>query len=147
MLKRIEEFAVTGLSIRTSNKDEFNQETAKLPHLWKQFYSEIIDCQSIYGVYANYDSDSNGFYSVTAGTKAGADFSNQHLSTVKVEAGDYLVFEGRGAMPETVIETWQRVWNYFTNNTDYKRKFVTDFEHYQGQDHVAVYIGIESYST
>ncbi len=57
-VKQVESFIVTGFSVRTQNKDEFNEETAKLPSLWQKFYtSELAVNASIFGVYSNYDSD------------------------------------------------------------------------------------------
>lgn len=34
-MKKVESFTVSGFSVRTQNKDEFNDKTAKLPSLWQ----------------------------------------------------------------------------------------------------------------
>lgn len=140
-VKQIESFIVTGFSVRTQNKDEFNEKTAKLPSLWQQFYtSELAANTKIYGVYSNYDSDANGLYTVTAGIES---FHEQTgLSAVIIQAGNYLVFQGTGPMPATVVETWKRIWEFFQTNTEYRRNFISDFEAYSGQQ-VAIYIGLE----
>ena len=141
-VKQVESFIVTGFSVRTQNKDEFNEKTAKLPSLWQQFYtSELATNANIFGVYSNYDSDANGPYTVTAGVESSP--AQAKLSEVTIQAGNYLVFEGTGPMPATVVETWKRVWIFFETNTEYRRNFISDFEAYSGSDQVAIYIGLE----
>lgn len=148
MLIYIEEFTVVGLTVRTMNSDEFNPEKSKLPLLWNQFYSLIESIpsrlnSSIFGVYSDYESDATGHYSMTAGVLVNPAVSMPNLSMVRVQAGDYLVFEGKGEMPQTVVETWKRVWEYFTLESDYQRSFRTDFEQYNGSDYVAIHIGVK----
>jgi predicted transcriptional regulator YdeE len=141
VLKHVDSFIVTGLTVRTKNNDEFNPETAKLPTLWQQFYSSNpTPNTTIFGVYSGYESDANGSYDVTAGTLN----NNQvaELSTAKINSGNYLVFQNKGAMPQTVIETWKRVWDYFTVDSPYQRCFMTDFEEYKNGDEVAIFIGV-----
>lgn len=138
----VESFIVTGLSVRTQNSDEFNDKTAKLPSLWQQFYaSELATNVNIFGVYSNYDSDANGPYTVTVGVES--DYAQAQLSSVTIQAGNYLVFQGTGPMPATVVETWKQVWAFFETNTEHRRSFISDFEAYSGPDQIAIYIGLE----
>lgn len=58
------------------------------------------------------------------------------------QAGNYLVFQGTGPMPMTVIETWTQVWAYFESNTEHQRNFISDFECYSGPDQMDIYIGL-----
>ena len=142
IVKKIEGFIVHGFSVRTQNSDEFSEKTAKLPNLWQNFYtSELASNANIFGVYSHYDSDANGPYTVTVGIKS--EPAQTQLSSVTIQAGNYLVFQGNGPMPATVIETWRRVWEFFEINTEYKRTFISDFEAYSGFDQVAIYIGLE----
>lgn len=142
IVKQVESFIVMGFSVRTQNKDEFNDKTAKLPRLWQQFYtSELAANANIFGVYSDYDSDANGFYTVTAGTES-LDVQTE-LSSVTIQAGNYLVFECAGLMPAVVVETWKRIWEFFETNTEYRRHFISDFEVYNGPDQVAIYIGLK----
>lgn len=137
-LKFQDSFNVSGISIQTQNKDEFDEKTAKLPKLWQAFYSTNPALNTpVFGVYSNYESDANGLYTVTVGV-----VSDTELNAIKINAGNYLVFEGKGAMPLAVIEVWKRVWDYFTQDCAHKRCFMTDFEVYNG-DEVAIYIGIK----
>lgn len=141
ILKHVDSFTVIGLTVRTKNSDEFNPETAKLPNLWQQFYSSNpTPNTTIFGVYSGYESDTAGYYDVTAGTLN----NNQsvELSAVKINSGNYLVFNGKGQMPQTVIDTWKRVWDYFTVGSPYQRCFMTDFEEYRNGDEVAIFIGV-----
>jgi predicted transcriptional regulator YdeE len=138
----VESFIVTGLSVRTQNSDEFNEKTAKLPSLWQQFYtSELATNANIFGVYSNYDSDANGPYTVTVGVES--DYAQAQFSSVTIQSGNYLVFQGTGEMPATVVETWKRVWAFFETNTEPRRNFISDFEAYSGPDQIAIYIGLE----
>lgn len=141
-VKQVESFIVTGFSVRTQNKDEFNERTAKLPSLWQQFYtSGLATHAKIFGVYSNYDSDANGPYTVTAGVESS--HAQTELSAVTIRAGNYLVFQGTGPMPATVVDTWKRVWEFFETNIDYRRSFISDFEAYSGSDQVVIYIGLK----
>lgn len=141
-VKQVESFIVTGFSVRTQNKDEFHESTAKLPSLWQQFYtSELATNANIFGVYSNYDSDANGFYTVTAGVKSS--HAPTGLSAVTIQAGNYLVFQGTGPMPATVVEIWKQIWEFFEKNTEYRRNFISDFEAYSGSEQVMIYIGLE----
>lgn len=142
VLKHVDSFTVTGLSIRTKNSDEFNTQTAKLPNLWQQFYSSNpFPNTTIFGVYSGYESDVNGSYDVTAGTVSNNQSAEK--SAVKINSGNYLVFQCKGPMPQTVIQTWQRIWDYFTLDSPYQRCFMTDFEEYKNGDELAIYIGVK----
>lgn len=141
-VKQVESFIVTGLSVRTQNKDEFNEKTAKLPNLWQQFYtSDLAANANIFGVYSNYDSDASGYYTVTVGIDSS--HVQTELKAVTIQAGNYLVFQGTGPMPAVLVETWKRVWEFFETSTEYRRNFISDFEAYNGSEQVAIYIGLE----
>jgi predicted transcriptional regulator YdeE len=138
LIKKVASFTVTGFAARTQNSDEFNA-TAKIPTLWHQFYSSNPTINMpIYGVYSDYASDANGLYTITVGSG-----ENTALSSITINSGNYLVFQGKGSMPLTVIETWKRVWEYFTSESVYRRCFITDFEAYTNSDEVAIYIGVK----
>ena len=141
-LKYVEGFTVTGLSTKTQNTDEFNEKTAKLPGLWQQFYSsDLAGYANLFEVYSGYESDADGLYTVTVGVSD--DSERAEFSTVKIPAGNYLVFQGAGPMPSIVVETWKKIWDYFEAESNYQRSFISDFEAYSGFDKVAIYIGIK----
>lgn len=141
-VKQVERFIVTGFSVRTQNNDEMNEKTARLSGLWQQFYSsELAADARIFGVYSNYDSDASGFYTATVGIES-SDKEDKY-NRVTVQAGNYLVFQGVGPMPATVVETWKRIWAFFETNTEYQRNYISDFELYTEPNQVAIYIGLE----
>ncbi len=143
ILKYLEGFTVTGLSTQTQNSNEFNEKTARLPSLWQQFYSSnLADNANLFEVYSDYESDANGLYTVTLGITDNSDHTGAEFVSVKIPAGNYLVFQGEGPMPSTVVETWKQIWDYFNVKSNYQRSFISDFEAYIGADKVAIYIGI-----
>ncbi len=152
-LTHISAFNVTGLHVKTINRDEFNPATAKLPNLWQRFFSEdLVNTLSlgaapdspIFGVYSDYESNADGCYTVTAGMQTDRSNSEVPLHKVKVLSGNYLVFENQGAMPQAVIEAWQNIWHFFETHTEVTRAFKTDFEMYRGETDIAIYIGIQT---
>ncbi|VEB37492.1 GyrI-like domain-containing protein [Legionella cherrii] len=142
---KVEAFTVTGLSVRTKNADEFNSETAKLSKLWQKFYASPLSIKSdspIYGVYSAYESDHNGFYTVTAGV-ATPDPQITDFDKINIQKGNYLIFKNSGPMPKAIIEIWQAIWHYFDTQSTVARAYETDFEVYMEQEECAVYIGIK----
>lgn len=141
-LTHVDSFVVTGFCERTQNSDEFNPDTARIPKLWARFLASNSCPQSpIFGVYSEYETDANGYYTITAGIKESHILRDQH--TIQVKAGCYLVFHGKGSMPMAVIATWQSVWQYFASLPTYQRTFDTDFETYLNADEVDIYIGVQ----
>ena len=145
-LTQIQELTITGISVRTKNEEEFNPQTARLPHLWEQFLDSKIRAQQdspVYGVYHHYESDSSGYYTVTAGIEIANEFKAKHLDRVTIKAGSYLVFEAEGTNPSAIINAWQTIWAYFNEKPKYQRTYLTDFELYKTPHESAVYIGIK----
>ncbi|MFJ4193914.1 GyrI-like domain-containing protein [Pseudomonas sp. NPDC089534] len=144
----VDGFTVAGLRVRTTNHAEHAGHTAKIGPMWGRFFQEglaeaipgRLTESPVYGVYSAYESDASGAFDVTAGV-AVAD-PRGDFESVRVESGEYLVFEGQGALPDAVIATWGRIWRYFEANPQIKRRYATDFEAYTGPESVAVYIGV-----
>jgi len=141
---KLESQTISGLKVRTTNEAEMNPETAKIGQMWGDFFEKIVpilkENASIYGVYTNYESDAFGEFDVIAGS----DMQNEELETVTLYEGNYLCFEAKGEMPQAVIETWGKIWAYFSDeNCTEKRVFKSDFELYLGQDKAEIYIGVE----
>ncbi len=147
--KQIPAFMVSGITVRTNNQDEFNPATAKLANHWGTFFAENIaekiphrlKDSPIYGVYSSYESDFSGAYNLTAGMAVSKPCDA--FETIDIQEGTYLVFESKGPMPETIINTWKKIWEFFNENLEVKRKYITDFEIYPGTDECIVCIGIE----
>jgi predicted transcriptional regulator YdeE len=138
-------FHVAGLTIRTTNREENEPATAHIGKLWGRFFGEETYASTpdrtgdarIFSVYSAYESDAHGAFDVTAGVAVSGSEGSR-----AVEAGDYLVFTGQGEMPQMVIATWQRIWQYFEAHPEVTRRYRSDFEAYEGPDKVAIHIGV-----
>ncbi|WP_440531978.1 GyrI-like domain-containing protein [Variovorax sp. YR566] len=138
-------FHVAGLTIRTTNREENEPATARIGKLWGRFFGEETYASTpdrtgdarIFSVYSAYESDAHGAFDVTAGVAVSGSEGSR-----AVEAGDYLVFTGHGEMPQMVIATWQRIWQYFEAHPEVARRYRSDFEAYEGPDKVAIHIGV-----
>jgi len=138
---------VKGISVRTTNAAEMKPETAKIGGLHQRFDQNVsVDYKNgarVYGVYFDYESDATGEFSVLAGADQ-IESAKVDLEEIKLPAGKYLVFEGRGEMPQAVIQAWGEVWNYFSDqDSAEKRSYTVDFEHYTNADEVDIYIAIK----
>jgi len=138
-------FRVSGLTVRTTNREENDPATARIGALWNRFFGEQTYGSTphrtsdtrIFSVYSAYESDAHGAFDVTAGVAVA-----EGPNSIAIEAGDYLVFTGRGEMPQMVIATWQRIWQYFEAHPQIARRYRSDFEAYEGPDAVAIHIGV-----
>lgn len=148
MLVSVQPFVVSGLAVRTVNRDESDPSRAQLPGLWGQFYAQQLPDKIpnrtanslVYGVYSDYESDASGPYTVTAGVSVSV--PAPEYSSAPVRAGQYLVFESRGAMPQAVVDGWSAIWQYFEQPRKWRRLFVTDYEEYREPDRVAIFISV-----
>ena len=148
-IEEIEERIIYGVSTRTTNANEMDPQTAKIGAVWQKFDSTVDvnykDGERVYGVYYNYESDANSAFDVLAGYET----ANDSLDMVQIKKGKYLVFSkdfeqtDEHTRIQAVIETWGRVWEYFSNeNSEYKRAYQTDFEFYKNQNEIEIYISI-----
>lgn len=139
-----ENFTVEGLTVRTRNADEMQASTARIGPLWAQFGQQVGPRTApgalLYGVYHRYESDASGAFDVLVGTQSSA---HADLARAEVVAGTYLVFQAQGAMPQTVIQTWDYIWRYFASSQcPHRRLYGTDFECYRSLYSVEIFIGI-----
>ena len=138
---------IAGISARTTNAAELNPVTGKIAGLWARFFGEgLFDSlpnklpeSPVYGVYSGYESDYMGAFDVTAGVAI-----SRAQGQVELQAGEYLVFSATGPMPQTVLQTWGVVWQYFQSNPNVQRSYATDFEAYIGIDMVEIHIGVRA---
>lgn len=149
--RRINAFTVSGISVRTTNREESDPATARLGTLWGHFFGQGVAervphrpaAAAMYGVYSAYESDHSGAFDVTAGVNVLRPTQEAGFASVRIEAGEYLVFPARGAMPQAVIETWGRIWRFFEEHPEIARSYSSDFEAYSGADEVAIHIGVQ----
>ncbi len=137
-----EALACKGISIRTTNIAEISQDTAKLGRLWQKFYQnyagDLTEDEDIYCVYHNYETeDEIGAFDVVASWKVDDEQDKLRndipgtLVTATIPAGKYLLFSEYGYMPNTVMNAWEKVSEYFNNSScEHIRAFDVDFEQY-----------------
>jgi predicted transcriptional regulator YdeE len=144
---QIEEKHIRGISVRTKNSDEMSPATAKIGQLYQKFDEDVYvnykGGARVYGVYYDYESDEAGEYTVLAGSDH-AESEKLTLEQVKIPSGKYMVFAGRGEIPQVVIDTWGKIWEYFAReDISHKRTFTTDFEYYKSPDEVEIHIAVK----
>ena len=98
----------------------------------------------VYGVYYDYQSDAQGAYSVLAGTDSVDDAVSSSLEAIRIAKGKYMVFEAKGEIPAVVLETWGKIWSYFSaHETPKQRAYTADFEYYKTQNEIEIFITIK----
>ncbi|MFC1976209.1 GyrI-like domain-containing protein [Chloroflexota bacterium] len=149
-----DEIKLIGIEARTTNQQEADPATAKIPGLWQKFFMEgiaekilhQIDPDTRFGAYINYDSDFTGIYSLIAAVKVSslADIPDG-MTGLTIPSARYLVFTVEGEMPIALIEAWGFIWNHFSNGSDYERAYTADFELYDTNDATKadIYIAIK----
>jgi len=148
----ITSFKIIGIQIRTTNKNE--QASKDLGKLWEQFYTQDIssqipnkECNEIYSIYTDYESDYKGKYTSIIGLKVNSlDQIPEGLVGREFKGGKYQKFVAKGQMPHAVVNMWQEIWQ---KDKKLNRKYTVDFEVY-GQEsnnienpEVAIYIATE----
>lgn len=141
-----------GISVSTTNMNEFTPGLGKIPGLWARFFGEDL-YNSIpnrtqdgvpVGVYVDFEDGYSGTFTVLAGV-ATNDLSAvpDGMRGITLAAGRYLVFTSKGAMPAAVIAAWTAIWQYFQTSQEYRRAFKTDYEWYVAPDEVEIHISID----
>ncbi len=150
---QIETFHIVGIQVKTKNAD--NRAAQDIGGLWGRLYQEGIAQQipnrlsdTIYAVYSDYESDHNGYYTMTLGyTVADLNTIPNTLSGKTIEPGTYTPFLAKGTMPMPIIEAWQKIWSM---DKDLNRSYATDYEVYdekasQGdQSEATIFIGVNA---
>ena len=143
----VDQKIIKGISVRTTNASEMNHSTSKIGNLHQDFSKKVgINSEKgahLYVVYFNYESDASGEYSVLVGSDEISEKSTENIEQVTILRGNYMVFEGAGEMPQIVINTWSKVWEFFSkDNVPVQRAFTTDFEYYRSQNEIIIYIAV-----
>lgn len=143
----VNEKIIHGLKARTNNANEMNPATGKIGGLVQKFDQGVnVNYRAgarVYSVYYEYESDASGEYSVLIGADK-VESTTLELESVKILEGKYLVFSGHGQVPQVVIETWSKVWSYFSSeNCAHTRAYTTDFEFYKSQEDIEIHIAIK----
>ena len=143
---RVKKLMIAGLSTVTNNETEMSEENGKIAGLWEEYFAKDIYKKTfdkaksdfMYGVYSNYEFNETGNYKVTVGVEV-----TKPKNAITIEKDKYLVFSKKGEFPDVVIDTWYDVWDYFASeNCEYQRAYNFDFEKYENEDEVEIYISI-----
>lgn len=122
----VESFRLKGISITTSNAEN------RFAWVWEQFLSDerFKKTAELYGVYHNYQSDENGFFTFTVGEE-----TQDTEDMIEIPTGEYLLF--RAPSRQEVLNIWQEIWK-----SRLPRSFSFDFEKYYADGSVEIYIAV-----
>lgn len=143
----VKSLMLQGISVRTNNENEQNEETQKIAPLWAKYdeehvYTKTLDKAnntSFYGLYLNYESDVNGDYDAMVAVEV----TKAKNKAIVIENEKYLVFKKEGELPDVAFDLWTEIWEYFENNNEYERSYKIDFERYSKRDEVEIFISIK----
>ena len=121
-------------TIRTHNIKENTAE--KIGQLWQNNFAKLTKNEPYYGVYLNYESDFTGYYDVAVAQESKPENSS---STIEIE--DLTWYEIFPTTYESVVQTWQHIWNKEKQGL-LKRAYKVDFEKYYPNGKVDIYISI-----
>ena len=129
---QIEGFQVIGIAARTKNEN--GQAKQDIGALWQKLMAEniitkipnIVD-QTIYGLYTDYESDHNGYYTTILGYKVSSlDNIPDGMVGKRIESANYTEFIAKGDLTSNaVIDVWSEIWKL-----DLDRTYQADFETY-----------------
>lgn len=129
-----------GITVRTSNTDEMNPVTAKIPTCIQRFYGEKlyekianpVNPAVAIGAYTNYVSDHTDEYTYFIGMEVAENAEcPAQLEKLVVPAGTYAEFTTEtGKMPDILIAVWQKIWQMDSKDFGGKRAYKVDFELY-----------------
>jgi predicted transcriptional regulator YdeE len=126
--------------------------TTEIPKLWHRFSVEEllnipdpVQPEVFYGVYTDYSLNHPRQCSVIVAVEVSSiDNPPENMVGICIPAADYLVFEATQTSSSTVTQVWQQIETYFTANPHYQRAFTTDFEQYDQQQQLKIYVAIQS---
>ena len=124
-------------TIRTHNAKENTAE--KIGQLWQNNFAKLPQNEPYYGVYLNYESDFTGYYDVAVAQESKPEGS---FSTIEIE--DLTWYEIFPMTYESVVQTWQHIWNKEKQGL-LKRAYKVDFEKYYPNGKVDIYISIRQH--
>ncbi|MFP2996565.1 effector binding domain-containing protein [Spongiivirga sp. MCCC 1A20706] len=127
----LESFQIIGLKVKTINKD--GQSGKDIKALWDRFFADSIlqkipnkSDNTMYNLYTNYESDHLGMYDCILGCKVSSlDEIPEGMTGITIKKDTYEVFTSKGALPKSVLNTWEYIWGNQTN-----RSYGADFDVY-----------------
>lgn len=143
---------IIGIEVRTSNADEADSQTARIPALWQKYFQIAASIphkkneREILGVYTDYESNHTGKYTLMVSSEVEiAESVPGDLIAREIPSAKYLVFIAEGEMPGALIKTWMQIWQYFSDTDEFRRAYTADFEvhNLDESSKVEIYIAIE----
>jgi len=147
-LEEIPTFDVAGVSAKITGPESAAEE---INALWQSFFEQNIGQaleemrmdDVIYALYSDYEGDHTKPYRLTIGYKVEGKAIPEGYHMAKATGGDYAMLAAQGQQPQSLIETWEAVWQ-----SDLDRTYDTDFEVYgprffeEGMHEILVCIGV-----
>lgn len=149
-ITEINEFAIAGISVRTTNQN--GQSQKDIGGLWTRFTNENLLQQihsrasdDIYCVYTDYETDHTGFYTAILGCKVHSITQIPYgFVGITIVPGKFQVYFLEGKFPQNVGEAWKHIWD---NAID--RKYTADFDLYNAnaksfeETEVKIYLSVK----
>jgi predicted transcriptional regulator YdeE len=145
-----ESIQIVGLELRTTNERAFEE----IPKHWAAFFgagglATIPERMSdeVYAVYTNFEHpgvDNRGVYSLIIGAQVenAALLSSEKTSTqmtrTTIAPARRAVYSVQPGHPELVGEKWREIWN----SNDGEKSYVCDYERYQANGEIDIFVGI-----
>ena len=129
---------ISGLGIRTS----FDTVAREAGPLWQRAMASGLAARGpLFGVYAEYDADFRGAYTMLIGTEAAAPAIDGER-VVELPAGRYARFAADGAPPVAVPAAWAYINGDWPDRE--RRTYVADFEIHgvRGPGTADIYVGV-----
>jgi predicted transcriptional regulator YdeE len=153
----VDSFVVVGITARTSNAMEASGKGV-IGGLWVRLRKDRLMNQikhradaHIVAVYSNYESDKDGEYTYTLGSKVTSlkDVPPGMVAR-RTDAGEYAIFTAQGGPAvQLVMGLWKRIWSLEKSPPPLRRAYRTDYEIYLNPDaddagqRVDLYIGLK----
>lgn len=119
---------ISGETIRTNNQSP----DVLLKH-WQDFMTSHLDYSTIYAIYSNYETDFTGNYDFSIGSVCQED-----ATTITLPSGNYFIWDTNSQNPQDVMAAWELIWK----QTDLPRAYLTDFEVYEPNQTIKIYLSV-----
>jgi len=156
---KLPEMALVGVTVRTSNQQEFDKANAKIPPCVMRYFHQALFNKiphrkrpgTTICAYTDYESDHTGQYTYFIGEEV---TGLEHplpdgFQTLVIPGQQYMkLTTNPGPMPDVCVTAWQGIWKMSPKELGGKRRYATDFELYdeRASDHhnvvLDIYIGI-----
>ena len=158
-ITQLAEIKLVGITARTSNVDEMNPLTGKIPAMVQKYFQGGLAGKIVakknpgttFCVYTNYESDFMGAYTYFIGEEVTSlEGMPEGFETLTIPAQHYAKFTNNpGPMPLVCINMWQNIWAMKPLDLGGERAYIADFEVYdarsvdQHNTVLDIYIGIK----